>query len=68
MKIEFDSRKYVISHAKEPKGTGLWMFECEGRELEAWGTLTAAKKQVRAQVKALAPKDFEGTVYVYVLP
>ena len=68
MKIEFSNRKYEQSHMKAPKGTGLWIFECEGHELEAWGTLIEAKKQVREQIKALAPKDFSGTVVAYILP
>ena len=68
MKIEFSNSKYERSHMTAPKGTGMWIFECEGYELEAWGTLTEAKKQVRNQIKALAPQDYKGTVVAYILP
>lgn len=68
MKIEFSNRKYERSHMRAPKGTGSWIFECEGYELEAWGTLTEAKKQARERIKALAPQDYKGTVVAYILP
>jgi len=68
MKIEFSTREYERSHMRMPKGTGAWLFRCEGHELEAWGTLTEAKKKVREQIKEIAPKDYKGVVTCYILP
>ena len=69
MKIEFSNSQYIREYGKGPKGGyGYWGFECEGHELWAYGTLTEAKKKVREQIKALAPKDYKGYVVAYILP
>lgn len=70
MKIEFSDREYQIEHGRAPKGRGGWIFEYEG--IQYWArccqTLTEAKKEVREHIKATAPKDYQGTVYVTICP
>jgi len=61
MKIRFDKSEYVRSHGRDPKGTGMWMFDIaagdgDGRYLDiptqtATGTLTQAKKKIREMLK-----------------
>lgn len=68
MKIEFTTREYQWEHGKTPKGTGYWMFDFEGYQFEAWGTLTEAKKACKEYIKKIAPKDYTETVYVNVMP
>lgn len=68
MKIEFTDREYRFEHGKAPKGFGHWFFTFEGYERWEMGTLTEAKKKVRAYVKEVAPKDYVGTVYVNIEP
>ena len=68
MRIEFSTAEYKYEHGKAPKGYGYWMFEFEGYEYGAHGTLTEAKKLCREYVKKVAPADYAGTVHVNVLP
>ena len=68
MKIEFMTREYQYEHEKMPKGYGYWMFEFEGYQFEARGTLAEAKKACREEIKRLAPQDYVGTVFVNVAP
>ena len=68
MKIEFLTREYLIEHGRRPRGYGWWIFEFEGREFTAHGTLTEAKKACRDEIKRIAPKNYDGWVYVNVCP
>ena len=68
MKIEFSDREYMRSHGKQPKGRGYWGFTFEGYEFWACGTLTEAKKACKAEIKRLAPENYDGYVSVNILP
>ena len=68
MKINFMTREYEASHGKKPRGKGLWWFEIQDEEFQAYGTLTEAKKACREHIKQMAPKQYTDTVYVNVLP
>lgn len=68
MKVEWMTDEYVFEHGESPKGYGYWGFTCEGYEFWASGTYTEAKKNVKAQIKKVAPADFKGTVYASVMP
>ena len=51
MTVTIKTTQYVISHGKEPRGTGRWMFECRecgkpAETLSAYGTYAEAKKAV----------------------
>jgi hypothetical protein len=53
-KIEFNTRSYVMSHGREPRGYGSWAFDLGGRGVvfAPASTYTAAKKWAR-EVAAL---------------
>lgn len=68
MRIEFSTREYENEHGVKPRGYGFWLFEFEGYEYEAKGTLTEAKKACKKYVKEVAPEDYTGEVYVNILP
>lgn len=68
MKIEFSDSEYRVEHGKAPKGYGHWLFTFEGYERWEAGTLTEAKKKVRAYIKEIAPMDYTGTVTVNIEP
>lgn len=56
--IAFNTRPYVRSHMREPRGTGSWAFElAERRGDVVWApsslTLAKAKAWMREHVKAL---------------
>ncbi len=62
--IYFSTRKFKISHGKEPKGFGMWAFETEaGQTLFHTGTFSQAKKSIRERVKHLS-----GNGLINVLP
>ena len=47
-KVTFNSDRYVESHGKNPRGRGGWIFSIDGEEVNYNGTLTEAKKALRA--------------------
>lgn len=65
MKITFTTREYEASHGKKPRGRGVWWFDIDGNEFQAYGTLTEAKKQCVKHIKETVP---EGIIYVAVMP
>ena len=69
MKVEFSNYQYIREYGRNTRGNyGYWGFECEGHEFWAYGTLAEAKKEVRKQIKAMAPKDYDGIATAYILP
>ena len=57
MTVTIKTTQYVISHGKEPRGTGRWMFECRehgkpAETLSAYGTYAEAKKAVEVASRA----------------
>ena len=47
-KIEFNTRSYVMSHGREPRGYGSWAFDLgNGPVFAPASTYTAAKKWAR---------------------
>ncbi len=68
MTIYFTTREYEMEHGRKPRGRGGWMFEFEGYEYVAIGTLTEAKKKCREYIKEIAPEGYTEDVYVNVLP
>ena len=69
MKIEFSDKEYRYENDRAPKGYGRWGFAFEDKyEFWATGTLTEAKKSCREYIKTVAPKGYEGTVEVNILP
>ena len=68
MKIEFTDREYRFENGRAPKGYGHWFFTFEGHERWEIGTLTEAKKKVRAYIKEIAPKGYDGIVTVNIEP
>ena len=70
MKIEFTDSEYRFEHGHAPKGRGCWIFEFEGMDYTARAgqTLMEAKKEVKEQIKNIAPKGYIGTVYVNIAP
>ena len=49
--VRVDTTSYRASHSKEPKGTGQWMFDIDGKEYTFKGTYASAKKQAMKQAK-----------------
>ncbi|KAK46370.1 hypothetical protein BG58_11135 [Caballeronia jiangsuensis] len=76
MKVEFSINKFMFSHAKAPKGFGMWLFEAhiagDKVELSTPHAMTygEAKKEITKQVRDIAAKQdlVLSTVYVVVLP
>ena len=68
MIINFTTREYEAIHGRKPRGRGLWWFEIQDEEFQAYGTLTEAKKTCREHIKKMAPKQCTDTVYVSVMP
>jgi hypothetical protein len=70
MRINYSTSRYLFAHGKRPSGSGYWAFKptlfCDGREilkvqndqglLFFTGTLTAAKKELKATLAVLVPK------------
>lgn len=68
MTISFNDSKYRWTYGKAPKGYGVWAFRFEGHEFFApSGTYAEAKKACKAEIKRLAPKNYDGYVSVEVL-
>ena len=65
MRINFTTREYEASHGKKPRGRGVWWFDIDGYEFEAYGTLTEAKNQCVKHIKETIP---EGIIYVAIMP
>ena len=63
MIITFDTTPYAREHLKEPRGRGMWAFECfdafDGL-LWATGTYADAKAEVKRRITAAAPEGFDG--------
>jgi hypothetical protein len=68
--IFFDTRPFVRSHMKEPRGRGSWAFSIDGGEaiFSPSMTLAEARRWVRGKVAEVAPAGFDGCVAVQVLP
>lgn len=72
LKIMFSDREYILSHGKQPRGRGSWMFEFHPNDdydkwFSAYGTLAEAKKAAKAEYMKRFPKA-EGIEYITVLP
>jgi len=69
--IEFDTRSYVRSHGREPRGTGSWAFEFNDEAATHWvpgsRTYTEAKKYIKALVLANAAEHLEAAI-ITILP
>jgi hypothetical protein len=76
MTVEFNTREYFKSHAREPRGRGMWAFSLSthGDGTIEWSpsmTYGEARRWARSHFKALAiaadaPADL--LIEVYVLP
>jgi hypothetical protein len=70
MTFEFNTRDYLLTHGKEPRGYGSWAFMIETKGNEpVWApqsTYADAKKWVRGKVRAIAAPDYDGIVSIYV--
>lgn len=72
--VIFDNSQYKRSHMKDPRGYGSWAFSVPSvpamRDpvFAPTSTFADAKKWMAAKVRAAAPADFHGHVYVDVLP
>ena len=68
MTFEFDTRTYVWTHGREPRGYGGWAFTFDGCD-PMWAppsTYTAAKTWMRKTLKLMAPAGYDGCVVVRV--
>jgi len=71
VKVYFNTRPFVTSHMRQPRGRGSWAFAFEGQTVFSPSmTYADAKKWARDQVRAAAPADADATyeVDVDVLP
>lgn len=72
MTFLFDTRPFVTSHMKQPRGFGSWAFSTDQTGDQVFFspamTLTQARKWLKTTVAAMAPASFNGTVVVKVLP
>ena len=69
MAIEFSTSEFERSHGHLPRGMGNWAFAedrnaTDDKILWAHGTLTAAKKEIRAQLAAKNPPVKNITLYI----
>jgi hypothetical protein len=70
-KIIVSTSSFENSHGKKPRGFGVWCFTCDdlpGTMLQARGTLQAACKDAKAQLRALVPSDYNDPVFLDVAP
>lgn len=54
----FDTSKFYNSHLRQPKGTGYWIFECQGKRYETYGRYGDAKKAAYGRFTEMFPDQF----------
>lgn len=72
MMFEFNTRLWVFSHGRAPKGRGSWAFSVPDLGGETFFspsmTYADAKTWIKNHVRPHVPEDFTGTVRINVLP